>query len=303
MASLREDLCHALHRRGDGGVYAILLVQQFIASGTHIVAKVITHTMDAVTLTLVRSLISAAIMVVILVAGGRMPRIAKEDRMLVLFLSFLAIPVNQFAFLYGMHFTIPSNAALLYATTPIVVLLLSWMFLHEPLTRRKVVGVILGFVGVMIVIFERGVAMSSTYIVGNLLIGAAVVAWGVYSVFGKRLIARYGTIHASAVTILGGTVLFIPFGIVPLARYPFASLDAGAWGEILYLGVITSVVSYFLWYYALSRTEAGKAALFSNLQPVITTLLMVVLLGQDITPAFVVGGCVALIGVATAQFG
>jgi drug/metabolite transporter (DMT)-like permease len=63
------------------------------------------------------------------------------------------------------------------------------------------------------------------------------------------------------------------------------------------------VFSYWLWYYALSRIEAGKAALFANLQPVLTAILAVSLLGQDLTVAFLVGGTITIAGVAVAQFG
>ena len=293
----------SVDRRGVSGVYASLMIQQVLASGTHIVAKVIAGTMDPFTLTLVRSLISAVIMSGILLLRGGFPKIAREDRNLVLFLSFLAIPVNQFFFLFGMRYTIPSNAALLYATTPILVLLLSWMFLGERLTGRKIVGVVVGFIGVVVVIFERGVSASMEFLLGNLLIAVAVVAWGLYSVFGKRLISRYGAVGASSLTLIYGTVMFFPIGIWSTVSYPYATLTTSNWGEILYLAIITSVVSYFLWYFALGRIEAGKAALFANFQPVLTTVLMVVLLGQGITLAFVVGGSLALLGVVLAQFG
>lgn len=293
----------SVDRRGPTGVYALLLIQQILSSGTHIVAKVIASRMDPFSLTLLRSILSALIMAGILMLRGGFPAIAREDRRLLLWLSFLAIPVNQFFFLFGMRYTIPSNAALLYATTPILVLLLSRLFLGERMSGVKIVGVIVGFVGVMIVIFERGVSASMEFLVGNLLIGVAVVAWALYSVFGKILIARYGAVGASSMTLIIGTFMFLPLGLWSTVTFPYASLTAGNWGEILYLAVITSVVSYFLWYFALGRIEAGKAALFSNLQPILTTIMMVALLGQGITVAFVVGGTIALVGVAVAQFG
>ncbi len=293
----------SVDRRGVSAIYFLLFVQQVLSSGTHIVAKVIAGRMDPFSLTLVRSLISAVIMTAILLTRGGFPSIAKEDRRLVLFLSFLAIPINQFFFLFGMRYTIPSNAALLYATTPILVLLLSRMFLGERLTGRKILGVVIGFIGVIIVIFERGVSASMQFLFGNLLIGVAVVAWALYSVFGTTLIRRYGAVGASSVTLIVGTMMFLPIGLWPALSFPYNSLTGGDWGQILYLAVITSVVSYFLWYFALGRIEAGKAALFSNLQPILTTIMMVLLLGQGITVAFVVGGSIALLGVVMAQFG
>lgn len=284
-------------------VYVVLLVQSLMASGTHIVAKVIVREVDAFTLTLIRSVIAAAAMGLILLVRGGPIRLLQEERKMVLFLSFIAIPVNQFLFLFGMRFTTASNAALLYSTTPILVLVFSRFFLGERLTRAKVLGVILGFVGVMTVIFERGVSASMEYLLGNVLIGFAVMAWGLYTVLGRRLIVRYGAVEASSLTLIIGTLMFIPIGIVPTLHFPFETLTVSSWMAILYLAIITSVLSYFLWYFALGRAEAGKVALFANLQPIMTTILAVVLLGQEVTVAFVVGGVIALAGVVIAQYG
>ena len=288
---------------GVSGVYAILLVQSLAASGTHIVAKVVVHDIDASTLTLVRSVIAAVAMGVILVARGGWPVIRREDYRLVVGLSILAIPVNQFLFLYGMRYTIPSNAALLYSTTPIIVLVLSRWLLGEKLTPQRTFGVTLGFVGVTIVIFERGISASMEYVYGNMVVFIAVLAWGLYTVYGRRLIVRYGAISASSVTLILGTIAFLPIGLLPACSFSYATLSAANWGQILYLGIVTSVVSYLLWYYALGRIEAGKVALFSNLQPILTTILAVQLLHQPVTVGFVIGGLVALGGVVLAQFG
>lgn len=293
----------SLDRSSDSSVYLVLVVQAFFASGTHLVAKVAARDVEPFTLTLVRSLIAAAAVSFLLLLRGRFPRIRREDWGLVLFLSFLALPLNQFLFLFGIRFTTPSNAALLYATTPILVVLFSRWFLGERLTRRKLLGVALGFTGVAIVILERGVDASMEYIHGNLIIYVAVLAWGLYTVFGKRLIVRYGPLDASAITLLTGTLIFLPIGIVPALQFDYASIGGWTWGQILYLGIITSVVAYLLWYYALARVEAGKVALFANLQPILTTVLAVVLLGQGITVQFVVGGALAILGVVIAQFG
>ena len=293
----------SLDHRPAMAVYAVLLVQSLMASGTHIVAKVIVREVDAFTLTLVRSVISALVMGLILLFRGGPIRLWREERKMLLSLSFLAIPVNQFLFLFGIRYTTASNAALLYATTPILVLIFSRMFLSERLTSVKIIGVILGFAGVMTVIFERGISASMEYLLGNVLIGFAVMAWGLYTVFGRRLIVRYGAVEASSMTLIIGTLMFIPIGIVPALHFPFETLSSSSWMAILYLAIITSVFSYFLWYYALGRAEAGKVALFANLQPILTTILAVLLLGQEITLAFVIGGMIALAGVIIAQYG
>ena len=302
MRTLLRGMKGSVDRSPTAGVYAILVLQALLASGTHIVAKVVVRDVEPFTLTLLRSLISAGAMGLILLLRGKMPHIRREDYRMVFGLSFLAIPVNQFLFLAGIRYTIASNAALLYATTPIIVLVFSRLFLGEPLTRRKILGVVLGFTGVTIVVFERGVSASMEYLFGNLIIFAAVLAWALYTVFGQKMIVRYGAIEASCVTLIGGTILFIPIGFVQALVFPYRTLTGANWGRILYLAIVTSVFSYLLWYYALGRIETGKVALFSNLQPILTTVLAVVLLGQGVSAAFLIGGTIAIAGVVVAQF-
>jgi drug/metabolite transporter (DMT)-like permease len=258
---------------------------------------------DAFTLTLVRTVISAIAMGMILLIRGKKLSVRREDYAAFFWLAVLAVPLNQFLFLYGMKYTIPSNAALLYATTPVIVLVFSHFFLGESLSGLKIAGVILGFVGVTIVIFERGLSASMEYVFGNLVIFVAVLAWAGYTVYGRKMIVKYGAIESSCLTLIGGTILFIPLGIVPALRFPYETLTTANWLQIGYLAIVTSVLSYLLWYFALGRIEAGKVALFSNLQPILVTVLAVTLLGQSVTGAFVLGGTLAIGGVIAAQFG
>ena len=284
-------------------VYAVLLLQSLMASGTHLVAKVVVNAIDAPTLTLVRCLVSVLGMGVLLLLSGGWPSIRKEDYRAVALLSLLAIPVNQFFFLYGIRFTTAANAALLYATTPALVLVLSRVFLRERMTTRKIVGVALAFFGVLLVITERGPETGMQYLYGNVIVFIAVIAWSSYTAYGKRLIATYGPIGASSVTLIVGTGMFIPIGILPALEFPYETLTTANWLQILYLGLVTSVLAYLLWYYALARLEAGKVALFTNLQPILTTALAVLLLGQQLTVMFALGGIVVLCGVVLAQYG
>ena len=287
----------------DRGVYAVLVVQSLMASGTHIVAKVVVRDVESFTLTVIRTVISSVAMGVILLLRGKRPAVRREDYSSFFWLAFLAVPLNQFLFLYGMRFTIPSNAALLYATTPIIVLVFSHFFLGESLSRFKVAGVVMGFTGVTIVIFERGLSASMEYVFGNVVIFVAVLAWALYTVYGRKMIVKYGAIETSCLTLIGGTLLFLPVGIVPALRFPYGTITAANWLQIGYLAIVTSVFSYLLWYYALGRIEAGRVALFSNFQPILVTVLAVTLLGQSVTPAFIIGGAIAIGGVVTAQFG
>lgn len=284
-------------------VYFILIFQQLIGSGTHIVSKVMVGDVDPVTLTMLRSLIAAVGFLIISFFRKTIFKFDKSDYPMIVFLAVLAIYLNQFVFLSSLRFTTPANASLLYATTPTMVLILSYFFFNEKLTFTKTLGIAVALVGILLVVFDRGIDLKSEYTLGNLMLIGAVLSWSMYTVFGKKLILKYGAFKTSSATMILGSVIFLPIGMFGVFNFDFSNLDTVDIGGILYLGLGTSLLGYGLWYYALGKIDTSKVAIFTNLQPVITTVLAVVLLGQTITPIFVIGGVIAICGVILTQFG
>ncbi len=283
-------------------VYIILLIQQLIGSGTHIVSKIMVGNVDPVTLTMLRSLIAAVGFLIISFFRRTIFKFDKSDYPMVFFLAVLAIYLNQFVFLYSLKYTTPANASLLYATTPTMVLILSYFISNEKLTLTKTSGIVVALLGILLVVFDRGIDFKSEYTLGNLMLIGAVISWSLYTVFGKKLILKYGAFKTSSATMILGAFIFLPFGMFGVVNFDFSHLSAVDFGGILYLGLGTSLLGYGLWYYALGKIDTSKVAIFTNLQPVITTILSVVLLGTTITPIFVAGGVVVLIGVVLTQF-
>lgn len=282
-------------------IYFILLIQTLIASGTHIVAKVVVEDVDSVTLTFLRSMIAASGLLILFLIREKRIRIERGDRLKMLLLGVLVIPLNQFAFLIAIGLTTPSNAALFYATTPVFVMILSALMLNERALLFAKIGVVIGFIGIAIVIFERGVDFASDYTYGNLLMVVAVTSWAIYTVQGRPLVLKYGSFHVSSLSMIIGALMFMPIGIIPAIQFDYSSIGMAHIYGLLYLGIGTSIIAYFLWYYALGRIESTKVAVFTYLQPVVTTILAVFILGQIITLQFVTGACIALIGVVLVQ--
>ncbi len=278
-----------------------MLFQTLIASGTHIVAKVVVEDIDSVTLTFLRSMIAAIGLLILFVIREKSIRIERDDRMKMLWLGVLVIPLNQFAFLIAIGLTTPSNAALFYATTPVFVMILSALLLNERALLFAKIGVIIGFIGIALVIFERGVDFSSDYTLGNLLLLVAVSSWGLYTVLGRPLVLKYGSFHISSLSMIIGAAMFMPIGIIPAIKFDYSTIGVAHLYGLLYLGIGTSIIAYFLWYYALGRIESTKVAVFTYLQPVLTTILAVIILGQIITMQFITGACIALVGVVLVQ--
>jgi drug/metabolite transporter (DMT)-like permease len=284
-------------------IYFVLIIQIMISGATHIVAKAVVRDIDPSSVLLLRSVISASALFTLFSLKSGPLHIERKDWGSIALLGFLGVPLNQFLYLYGLQFTTAANGALLYASTPVFVLLLSHFTLKERITAKKSIGIILAFVGITIVIFERGVDFSSGYAFGNLMVLMAVIAWGLFTILGKPMIAKYGALRTTTAMMIAGALIFFPFGLLNSLSFSFTRLTSLHWAGVLYLSLGTSVLGYFLWYHALGRIEASKAAVFSNGQPVFATILALIFLDYTITGSFIIGGVITIAGIIITQLG
>jgi len=287
--------------------YVILCIQLLLSGGNYIIANSATQTIPPVNLTFLRTVISGIIYLLYMFYAGLPFKYKGRDLTLLLFLSLLSVSLNQLGFLYGMKYTTATEGALLYAITPVIVLFLSRAYLKEKITFTRIVGAILAFAGVVIIVLskgslgENGTRPGSTHLKGDLLIFMAVIAWAIYTALGRKLVVKYGAINSTVFTALIGSAMFAPVGIWTSVGYNYLSLTSGQWMEVLYLSLGTSIAGYVLWYYALSKIEASKVAVFTNGQPVVTAILAYVFLGQGITLTFALAALVTISGVVITQ--
>lgn len=288
-------------------MYLLLLLQQLIASSTHIVAKNITSVLHPTTVVLFRGTFTVvALGGWYLVKRRTLPKVQRGDIWMLLLLGFINLPVNQLCFVWGVRYTTAPNAALAYALTPVFVALALAFWKRTWPGWQRIAGIAVAFLGAFIVLVDEGAEVRQEHLLGNLMVLAASASWALYTVLGRRMVLRYGAVYATSLTFFTGLPLYvlvwlvlpIPGDFQPLGD---ASTAAGVWMQLFYLGVITSAVGYGLWYYALSRFDAARVAVFNNLQPILTTLLALAILGTQPTLMFVIGGCVALLGVVVTQ--
>jgi len=291
-----------LQSRGPGAlVYAALAPQVTIHSGTFLVAKRAMLEIHPLTLLTYRFILSGILFVSLLLATPGILVPPSRAMRKVWFLGLLAGPLNQGLFFFGLSKSTPAHAALLYALTPLGVYLYSLLLGRERLSLRTFAGIMTAFLGVGILLLGRGLRAAIGPLVGDLLILGAVIAWVVYTVEGKSLTAEHGPVRTTAWTMIAAAFLILPIAPVVIHPSELVGLSGLALGSILYLAFFTSVVAYLLWYFALSRMEASKVAVFSNLQPVVTAIGAWALQGEQLTWEIGVGGALVLLGVRFTQ--
>jgi drug/metabolite transporter (DMT)-like permease len=284
-----------------GKVYAALFVQVLISAGTYLAGKRAMEELPPSTAILWRFALSGPVFVLLLLftPGPKLP--PRADVWKVLGLGLLAGPVNQLLFFTGLARAPVAHGALLYAMTPLGVYVTSLLRGQERASVRATAGIAMAFTGVVVLLLGRGLASAQGSLLGDLLIFGAMVAWVLYTVEGRPFVASHGPIRATAWSMVAATLLMLP--LAPFALKPGEVLHASLTAQacIVYLALLTSVVAYLIWYYALSKVPASKVAIFSNLQPVATAIAAWALLGEELHWALAIGGGLVLAGVRLTQ--
>jgi drug/metabolite transporter (DMT)-like permease len=283
-------------------MYILIFFQQLIASFTHIIAKELTDIIEAPALLFLRVAVSGIMFSIwIFIRRKKLKMIERKDIKTLLILSFLNIPLNQFLFLTSIHLTTAPNVALAYSLSPAFVFVIAILFFKETYYTAKLVGIFIAFTGALFIIFERGVHLDSDYFLGNILIMVASISWSFYTILGRDFSRKYGAVYSIGLTMIVGFFMYLPIFFIINPEMNLGELTVSNWAGVLYIGTITSGVAYAMWYYALKHIEASRVAVFNNLQPVLTTILAVIFLSQDITITFIVGGLMIIAGVYITQ--
>ncbi len=275
-----------------------MILHSALSAGTYLFGKRALVELSPVELALVRFSLAAIVHGVLL--WRLRIRFALRDLPGLAGLGVLAVAVNQILFLAGLSLSTPGHASLLYATTPVFVFLVDLLRGRERATAAKIAGIAVAFGGTVVVLAGRGVlgmADARRVLLGDALLVLAVVAWAFYAVGGKAYAARYGGLATGSVTLVSGTLLCAPAGVAFLRLGRLASLSAWGAASVAYLVVVTSVVAWLIYYWALARAEASRVAIWSNLQPVLTALLAWAVYGEALTAPFLAGGAMVVVGV------
>ncbi len=190
------------------------------------------------------------------------------------------------------------TASLVVQVGPILVGLLAAVFLGERLTGRLLVGMAVGFGGVVL-IAEASSGGSNGDLTGVLLSVVAAMTFAVGVITQKKLLPTIRPLELTFWYAVVGATLCLPWAGQTVRVVGDASLDTLGW--ILYLGIFPSAIAFTTWAYALSHADAGKFAQSTFLVPFITSLLAWLLLDEVPAPLAFVGGALCIVGVLLAR--
>ncbi|MBL8508447.1 MAG: EamA family transporter, partial [Chitinimonas sp.] len=183
-----------------------------------------------------------------------------------------------------------SLTALLLYTFPVIVTLIAAVWLHEPLTRRKVAALLLASVGLALTV---GDALSGSPVGIAFGLGAALI-YSVYIAVGTKLTPQAGALPSATVVMLGGALTVL---LVSLWQAPVMPRSPLGWMAIAAIGVMCSVIAALAFFAGLARVGASEAAMLSTFEPVVTVVLAAGLLGERLSVSQCLGGAVIIAAV------
>jgi len=202
----------------------------------------------------------------------------------------------------GIARTSASEAAILIATIPLFVVILNTFTLRERTTGRQLGGIVLSFAGIATLVLLGGGGAGGG-LTGNLLVLAASLSAGVYSILARRLLVSRPALFVTTFQNLFGALFMLPLALAEAAlvgvRYP----TPRATGGLLFLTVVCSITAYLLLNYAFRFIPASKVAVFINLTPIVAVASAFLLLGERFTPGQGAAAVVVVAGVWLANSG
>ena len=216
-------------------------------------------------------------------------------------LGVFGIALNQFLFVVGLSRTNLAHSSILANTTPILILLLAGVRGLERLTKWKLTGVMVALTGVVLLCLFDTRPQGEVTLAGDVLTFGGALAFSIFTVLGKPLTKRYGAITMNTFAYTGGALLMAPLTLWQSAEFNFRAVPLTAWAAVFYMALVSSVICYLIYHYALTRMEASHLAAFSYLQPLLAIVFGVIVLHEHVTLGLVVSGAVIFGGVCITE--
>lgn len=228
-------------------------------------------------------------------------------------LFFLALmePVIYFIFeTYGIKYSSSSLAGIMIALIPVIVTIMAAYFLKEKTSRTQLAFIIISVAGVGFIALKNSIDSSSSSMLGIILLVITVMSAGVFNIMSRKLSCNFTPMEITYFMMGLGAVCFNLFSLCEhlyldtLNQYFLPLSNKNFIISIIYLGILSSVIAFFLVNFTLSKIEASKSAVFSNLSTIVSIVAGVAILNEKFKYYHIIGSIMILIGVwGTTYFG
>lgn len=279
-----------------------LFLAHVIWGGNFIVAKVTLQEFPPSSLAFLRFFLATLLLTPFFLTETKKIKIKREDLPLLVGTGIAIITLNITFFFAGITKTSAINASVLTLTIPMLSVLLGWIFLKETIYFVNILGLITALIGAIIIIGIPQIFLGTvtpTAIFGNVLIFLASVSFVIGAIISRNLLKKYPSLIVTGVAFLVGAITFIIPAGLELKQNPNWFLNVSILGifGLIYMTLLSSISSYFLFEWGLAKTSVSKADFFQYIEPIVAATLAVLILGEKANITFFSGTILIIAGV------
>lgn len=204
---------------------------------------------------------------------------------------------------FGLKYATSAEGGILYAFTPVLTVILAGYFLKERTTLVQKLSIALSVFGVLLMVLVKGVELDGSHLTGILLLFLSVLSFAGYSVLARKLTMQFRPAELTYImmgigSVTFGLIAFVQHGLNgTLSAFITPLTNPSLWVSILYLSVLSSLVSFLLITFTLSKMEASRVSVFSNLATVVSMAAGALVLGESLTLYDWIGSAMIIAGV------
>lgn len=208
-------------------------------------------------------------------------KVEKEDKFKLVLCSIFGVAINQLFFFKGLSLTSPINAGLIMVTNPIFVLLLIAIFLNEKINLNRIVGIIFGITGaVLLIVYGNRFSTNNSNSLGDLFILLNSLSYAIYLVMVKPLMAKYHPLTIMKYIFIVGAFWVLPFGYAEFIEVKWSEFTPELWQALAFVVVGTTFFAYLFNTMALRELSPGTVSVYIYLQPAMAAFFAMAL-GKD----------------------
>jgi drug/metabolite transporter (DMT)-like permease len=195
--------------------------------------------------------------------------------------AFFGVTLNMLCFFKGLSLTSPISTSVLMVSTPMIVLVLSAIIMKERIQKRMIFGLVLGLIGTsVLILYGKSIKSEPQASLGNLLVFANAVSYGLYLVLVKKLMAKYNAFNFVKWVYLIGFIMIVPFGWTELSVVDWSIMPTDIYWKIGFVVVFSTFLTYLLNLLSMKELKPTTVAVFIYLQPFFATIFAIGL-GKD----------------------
>lgn len=204
---------------------------------------------------------------------------------------------------WGEQYIDSALASILNGLTPLsTVIIANFMVSDEKLTSQKIFGVLLGFVGLLVLVLPNILSGLEATQAGIIAVTIGTVSYGVAIVYAKKHLKNAPSMHAPSAQLLGATVYLVPLSLIIESPANLMDVSWQAIGSVLVLAVFGTAIAFVIYYKILERTSASYLSLVTYLMPIYGVILGVLFMNEIISIEMIGGMLLILAGILVVNY-